>query len=399
VASGSRRRAAAGTRTRHAARARTSGVVAGDPITVARGGWKVRLEELLAYRPIPAAGLFLSLTRRCPLTCAHCSTNSLLASEEHDEAIFRRLVSTFTPSDRPDVVWLTGGEALLRPALVEELAELCRAVGSRVALITGMYYARGRGIPRALRSALRSVDHVAVSQDVYHEVQVPRERVFAVVETLLDDGLDVSFQIVGRGPGDPYLAEITSEIRARFDDRVPAIVAPLGPVGRGADLAEAARRRPAAPPSPEPMPCTMAAWPVVAYDGTVVACCNQAVVDGPAPAHLRLGHALEDDWATIRARCLQQPLLQGLRVFGPQALAARAGRACGGYCETCLSLSPAEEQALVADVPAERLRALDDSIAVLQRRQGAVAFARRFGVPGYESLLAIDRPREAACVD
>ena len=59
----------------------------------------MHIAQILALRPVPAAGAFLTLTRRCPLSCAHCSTNSMLSSEEHSAAIFADFAATFTPDD------------------------------------------------------------------------------------------------------------------------------------------------------------------------------------------------------------------------------------------------------------------------------------------------------------
>ena len=75
----------------------------------------MHLVELLSLRPVPAAGVYLTLTRRCPLTCAHCSTNSMMDSEEHAADLFLRFAESLTPTDHPGVLALTGGEALLRP--------------------------------------------------------------------------------------------------------------------------------------------------------------------------------------------------------------------------------------------------------------------------------------------
>ena len=364
----------------------------------------MHLSDLLALRPVPAGGVFLTLTRRCPLTCAHCSTNSMLSSEEHDAEIFRRFVSTFTVDDHPTFVWLTGGEPLLRPALVEELTAAAHAAGSRVALVSGMFFARQRRIPPALLRALLAVDHVVASQDVYHEVQVPRADVFRAIATLLEAGQDVSFQIVGRGAEDPYLAELTGEIRAAFADRVPALVAPLGAVGRALSLPEAlARAVPVASAGEsEPAPCPMAAWPVVAFDGTIVACCNQRAVDGPAPAHLRLGHALVDGWPAIRARCTRSPVLRALRVFGPEVVAERYGGGldpCDGYCGTCLKLSdaPGLQERLGAELPERRLAALDEQVMRIQTAAGARGFARRYGVRGYDHMLELGAEKVERC--
>jgi hypothetical protein len=298
----------------------------------------MHLLDLLAVRTTPAAGIYLGLTRRCPLSCAHCSTASTLASEEHADELFVRFVESFTPDDHPEMLVISGGEALLRPRLVQRLTASAHAAGARVALISGMFFARQPTIPPAIDRAIADVDHFIASLDIFHEQEVAREDVFRVLQTLIDGGQDVSLQIVGLGAADPYLADVTSAVRTRFDDHVPMLVGSVGAVGRAHDWVEAPRPR--APREVQPSPCAKATWPVVAFDGTVVGCCNQDVIDGDLPAHLRLGHVLVDDWPTIRERCLARPMLQGLRVFGPQYLMNRFGSGrCDGYCDTCVRLS------------------------------------------------------------
>src|SRR5262245_46928751 len=142
----------------------------------------MHLMDVLPLRPVPAAGLFLALTRRCPLACAHCSTNSLIGSEEHPEAIFLRFVETFTPANRPELISLTGGEPLLRPQLVAGLAERAHAVGTKVDLISGMFFARQPRLPASIDRAIAGVDHFAASLDIFHEQQVPRAAVFHVFQ-------------------------------------------------------------------------------------------------------------------------------------------------------------------------------------------------------------------------
>jgi hypothetical protein len=298
----------------------------------------MHLLEILAVRQQPAAGIYLGLTRRCPLSCAHCSTQSTLGSEEHDADLFLHFVDTFTADDHPEVLVLSGGEPLLRPRLVRDLTRAAHAVGTRVALISGMFFARQPSLPPAIDEAIGELDHVIASLDVFHEQEVARGDVFRTLHVLLDRGQEVSLQIVGTGPRDLYLLDVTSAVRREFDDRVPVLVGSVGAVGRA--LEWVTRPQPLAPADVEPAPCGKATWPVVAYDGTVVACCNQDVVDGDVPPHLRLGHVREDGWPTVRARSLETPMLRALRVFGPQYLMDRFGRgACDGYCDTCLRLS------------------------------------------------------------
>ncbi|GAA4666471.1 hypothetical protein GCM10023347_18840 [Streptomyces chumphonensis] len=367
----------------------------------------MELAELMALRPEPAAGLLMMLTRRCPLSCAHCSTDSTMAAGGPDPDRLLRFVGSFTPQDRPDVLMMTGGEPLMMPELSAELAVRARRAGTRSALLTGAFFARGaaRGasrarevIPTRVRRAIDAVDHLSVSVDAFHEREVARADVFRVVREVLESGTSVSLHLVGTDPLDPYLAETTAAVRRAFEDRVPMLVNTVRPVGRAAGR-PGTRPPVAAPLDPlRSAPCSMAAWPVVTADGTVVACCNQDVVDRrPVPAHLLLGHVAEDDWGAVRGRTLASPVLRSVRSGGPLRLLARHGgpaaRAAGeaGTCAGCRAL-PEHPEALagaarVASGPAGAL--LDRRAARRRREAGPVAYVRRHGCAAYADLVAL----------
>lgn len=351
----------------------------------------MHITEILALRAQPAAGVYLALTRRCPLRCEHCSTTSLMNSEEHPEDVFERFVGSFTADDRPELLWLTGGEPLLRPELVSRLTDAAHAVGTRVALVTGLFYARRSGrIPPALLPVLLGVDHVVASLDIYHERQIPRAHALATVRSLVQAGQDVSFQIVGAGPDDPYLAEVTDDLRRTFDDRVPAFVAPLGAVGRARQLIPVASLH--RPQMPDPVPCPMAAWPVVTFDGSVVGCCSQEVVDGPGPAHLSLGDTGTATWGQLRRTVLDRPLLRVLRTYGPEYAAAAfdAGPPSGGYCATCRTLTPSDEVAAVVAAPS--FTTLEREVLTAQLDSGSGWIAQRYGIGRYAHMLTLGAP-------
>ena len=293
-------------------------------------------------------------------------------SEEFDEDLFVRVARSFTTEDRPRVLFLTGGEALLRPRLVQELIRLAHGVDTKVYLISGMFFARHGTIPPAIRAAIAGVDHFSASLDVFHEAQVSRADVLRALHEVRAMGKDISIQVTGTDAADPYLAEVTSDIRRSFDDRVPAIVTQLSSVGRAKDWLPAAERPHHVSLEFAPAPCVAATWPVVSFDGTVVACCNQSVVDGPPPAHLRLGHAASDGWATIRDRFLTSPMVRGIRVFGPEYLAATysAGTvACDGYCSTCKRLSddPAIAAGLEQTMARPTMATIEKLVATMQQ--------------------------------
>jgi len=349
----------------------------------------MQLTTLMGLRPIAAAGLLVTLTRRCPLSCAHCSTGSTMAAEQLDADRLRRFIASISSDTAPQVVLYTGGEPLLRPELLAELASSARTAGSATAVLTGGFFVRDGGVPDRIWQALLACDHVSFSLDAYHEREVPRAGVFDCLQALLDAGRQVSLHIVGQGPEDGYLQDVTSAVLARFGSTVPMLVSEVRPVGRAESWLNS---QPATVLDARPRPCSLAAWPVIAFDGTVLACCNQRVVDTrPVPGHLLLGHLDTDDWPAIRRQLTQSPMLRLLRTSGPLHLQARfgSGAGCAGYCQSCRQLSedPAvlAGAALVAAGPAGEL--LDREVGLLQHRAGAASLVRRYGSSRYADLV------------
>ena len=305
----------------------------------------MHLVEILALRPVPAAGIFLSLTRRCPLSCAHCSTNSHMDSEELDDHDIMRFVNTFTPKNRPSLILLTGGEPLLRPDLVNRICDKANAIGSKVSLISGMFFVRQKKIPIAIIETIKRLDHFTVSLDVFHEKQVSRHDIIIAVKRIRELGVEVSFQVVGLDEFDPYLSDVADNLEKEFNGEVPALFTSVAPNGRAREWLKSKSRDHFDHKQPEP--CSMVAWPVVTFKGDVAACCNQDVVDGPTPDHLLLGNIKVSTWSEIKKLYLESRILRALRIFGPVYLANRLDsneRTCDGYCDSCRGLT--DDQAL-----------------------------------------------------
>jgi hypothetical protein len=314
-----------------------------------------------------------------------------LSSEQYPSSIFVHFVGTFRRDDRPEVLSMSGGEALLRPELVRELADTARLVGTRSSVLSGMFFATSRRIPPSIRRAIRALDHFSVSLDTFHEREVPRANVFRVLDELLSDGTDVSIHLVGINRTDPYIDIVVSEVQRLFGDKVPLLVNVVASFGRAA-----AWLSPASASSPlrvDAEPCAMAAWPVVGFDGTIVACGNDRALE-VLPSHLRLGHANRDDWATVRARCLGSSTLRAIRLFGPEYLAERFREGwveCEGYCQTCMKLLHERplEQGIARMMAAPSAAVLENQASAMQTRAGALGFARRYALPGYANLVAL----------
>ena len=307
----------------------------------------MRLAEIMACRRTVGAGLLVTVTERCPLHCAHCSASATRHGRSLERAALLRFLGTFGARCRPEVLMLTGGEPLTRPGLVVEAADTVRAAGTRTAVLSGAFFAAevraGGRLPAAVDRVARAVAHFSLSLDAFHEREIAREDVYATLDALLRTGTATSLHLLADGPADPYPDEVAGQVLARFGTDVPMLVSEVRPIGRGAGLhPPPAAGRPPLPRDPfAAAPCAMAAWPVVAADGAITACCNQDVVDGRArPGHLRLGDIRTSTWQDVREQARTRPLLRVLRTVGPVHLAARAAAppglpAADGYCRTC----------------------------------------------------------------
>jgi hypothetical protein len=306
----------------------------------------VHLSELLDIRARPLGGVLVTLTLRCPLSCAHCTTNSTNTRPQSDAAVFDGFFERLTPDSHPDVAFLTGGEPMLRPDLVERIADRMRAVGGRTVCLTGGFFAARPTIAATIWSALQACDLIMMSMDEFHAHEVDIDDVLGVLGSLRDAGKDVGLQFTGRGDDDPFLTRLVASVRERFDDTVPMFVSLLNPSGRGVDLfpPEAPTTRIVDAP---PLPCRWANWPVIASDGTIIACCNSDLTQFPGrPGGLVLGHASQDSWHNIVRRAEESPFLLAITSAGPLLLAERTGgHADTDYCSTCrrIAADPAVE--------------------------------------------------------
>jgi hypothetical protein len=362
----------------------------------------MHLVEILQIRGVPASALFLALTRRCPLSCAHCSTESSLMSEQYPDEPFRRVVGSFTAECHPRVLYMSGGEALLRAGLVHDLAVSAREVGTRSVVLSGMYFARdGHSMPAAVRRAVGSVDHFAASLDEFHEREVSRREVFRALHEIRELVPAVSLQLAGMTSDDPYLLGLIDDIRREFDDEVPMFVDLVGRAGRAKEWMPAPEPTGRGTPRPDVLePCFLTSWPLVHYDGTVFACCAQEIVARRRPEHLVIGNAARDPWPVLAARSVNSRMLHGIRLFGPLELRRRLGdgEPGTGYCDACVRLG--DDPGLAAAV--DRYFSSPGGRALAMAAQEMVAgadpgrFVSMYGAPNHENLVRLGW-RDPAC--
>ena len=282
---------------------------------------------------------------------------------------------------------LTGGEPLIRPDLIADLAEEAHNSTTAVCCITGMFFAKSNNISHSIWNAIKKIDHLTVSIDIYHEMQIERKVIFKVLHQIIDEGVDISIQTTGTGKDDPYLLNLIDEIKNEFNEKVPIDVSLIREIGRGKslNLSHTKEKEISNFKNYTIEPCSLAAWPVVAFDGNIVGCCNQIVVrPGPRPSHLVLGNIKETDWDALQNRVINNSVLRALRTYGPYQL-LQDNKKCEGYCESCYKLGTLESQREI-----ESLMSKPSSKFVEKYIQSvfeSMSFLDSYGIPEFSNLF------------
>lgn len=302
----------------------------------------MHLRDIFKIRGKTAAGVYMLLTRRCPMSCAHCSTLSHpMATDEIPDEPAERFVDSFKIADPPELLCLSGGEALLRPALVRSLVSRAAKAGTSTYLMSGMFFASEGRIPQPVRQAIAGLAHFSASIDQYHEKFVPRKEIFKALASIRELGVSISIQSVSNGIEDAYFQDLLVGIEAYFGRSVPVFYLLLKPIGRAAEWFQPRSEK---LESHAIAPCKVASWPAVSFDGQIYACCNQRVIEGGQGEHLSIGDIAETDWRTVRARMLERPVLRVIRTLGPTSAALLSGSPIGhGQCRTCSSIRAGAE--------------------------------------------------------
>jgi hypothetical protein len=301
------------------------------------------LQEMLRWRSVPLAGLFVVVSAKCPLLCAHCSVESLMRSPDSSEGELTKFLESIGPNGPLKYVLFTGGEPLLFPRRVEKLIEALKPSGVGTSMLTGLFFAqRGDGTPpKSMWKALDQIGHLTVSLDKFHEVQVPHSQVMRFLKWGLNRGMRLSVQVT-HVAGDDYGQRAAAEVHEVFSGEVEVFEGSLRPLGRGAALGHAS----AGSVTDEPRGCSVLSWPVVRVDGQVVRCCSYEATESAVPAaHLKMGNITSDSWDDLCSIFLEPPIIPAIRACGPlftqQRILDRADNS-GGYCTSCSKYSEQE---------------------------------------------------------
>lgn len=311
---------------------------------------RLRAQDVLRDRFTPGHSVLLFLTDRCPVGCAHCSVDSRRDSPTiTDYRLFEELVDGICADETIKLVGISGGEPFVeRRGLTLAMRKLA-AAGKDTVVYTSGVWARPDEQPRWIREILPLAGCVILSTDAFHAEAIDQDRFASCARAIAAAGVPVIVQVLDEpeqvgearrllehafGPGWPRFADLS-------------YIKPLA-YGRGETLfAPPPRQAPATVGA-----CSLLSAPVVRYDGTVTACCNEPLIMGRGPERLRrtvnTGAELNGALAAMRG----DALLGAIATAGAGAVsmhpryAALADQPVRGICDLCWRLQEATPEAL-----------------------------------------------------
>jgi pyruvate-formate lyase-activating enzyme len=282
--------------------------------------------------------LAIMITRRCNMTCGHCSVES--SPSIRGEPSDAELVEWVRAAAAAGVtaIRLTGGEPMLRTATVLRLVRECRRLGIVTGITSNGFWGRTPAqADRHVRALKRAgLSSITLSYDRYHaEFQGP-DPVLHITNAAERRQVPLRVSLV-RGTDEPELAQVVKRLEALDGPRIR--VYDLQPVGRARELPATLHR------GEIDGFCSAASFPALTDDGRLVACNGPSYFE-KSESPLVLGPVGETPLAELLERHRTDPILDTIRTRGPVALRDELRRTPGfedfpfrlrytGICELC----------------------------------------------------------------
>ncbi|MED3997954.1 4Fe-4S cluster-binding domain-containing protein [Peribacillus frigoritolerans] len=274
---------------------------------------RLKYTEVESIRSTPGRSLLLFITDRCPVGCEHCSVDSRPNSATiRDSELFESIVEGICYDEKLSMVGISGGEPFVeRKGLTLAVNRLVSA-GKDIVLYTSGVWARSI-IPQWIRDVLALVNCVFLSTDAFHNKTVNDDQFVLAARTLAEEGVWIIVQVLNI----PEMVARAEELLCRAfgkDYRELAeinLVPPL-PYGRGKEIFNLGTNR----EGDEFGPCKSLAAPVVRYDGTISACCNEQVIMGLGPNRLRKRCSSGSDLKKALKDISEDPLFNVMNELG-----------------------------------------------------------------------------------
>ncbi len=208
-------------------------------MTLLRPGANPRTADSYAEaQAMSSRRLGFTVTRACPLRCAHCSVSAgpELGATTFGADFAHRVVDQLEELWAADVRFLdfTGGEPTLAPNFVRAVSAAGKSVGMTSGMVTAAHWAVTPQQANRFVTRFCGVDNWDISTDVYHLPFVPVDRVNIAFRTLTERGKHPLVRIAHHEAMTYEDAKLIDLVRTFAGDNIA--FQSVGPVGRAANI-------------------------------------------------------------------------------------------------------------------------------------------------------------------
>ena len=257
--------------------------------------------------------LGISVSMGCPLSCAHCITESG-PDVNREMSVDEALKYIHDAKGAVNHISFTGGEAFLKLRRLESLIRAAKKQKYIVSVMTSGYWAGSLPRTRKIIAGLKrgGLDMIGVSLDRFHLKYINESNCVNIAEAASELGLPVAVRVIIEPDDDygKYVENILKHTQARV--HVNYMVC----LGRAASLSESAFKFSNGPPKET---CETVTAAEVVPGGNVYACC------GPGDYMLNfnplfLGNAKVENLSDILEKGLRNSFMKVINTCGPNGL-------------------------------------------------------------------------------
>jgi MoaA/NifB/PqqE/SkfB family radical SAM enzyme len=279
---------------------------------------RLSLAEVELARRTRGRSVLLFITDRCPVGCAHCSVDSRADSPSiSDFDLFEQIVDAICARPEVQVVGISGGEPFVERRGLTLASRRVAAAGKDLVLYTSGVWAKSDEAPEWIREVIALASCVFLSTDAFHAEQIEDEQFVRTARTISRAGVPIVVQVLD---DERMIERAHGLVNAAFGGSWPEhaevnLIPPL-PYGRGKTVF----MRGAGRPGREYQPCSVAAAPVIRYDGRIAGCCNENVIMGAGPERLRRTCGSHEEMDAAIEHFGTDPFLGAIGGVGPAGL-------------------------------------------------------------------------------
>lgn len=271
-------------------------------------------EERLRWE---AVEIFLTL--KCPLSCAHCITNSAPDRKERmSPDLLERLLRELSALGCARYVCLFGGEPYLEKELLRKGIELCLDLDLVPSSVTSGYWATTPESARKATEVFKGLGQLLISTDRYHLPFVSTEKTLLAASAALEAKINtaICYAATKSEFENGKVALPTSLTEGARELGIAIVMTPISHGGRACALDEA-------PAVDCTQGCGKLDVPLFACDGSVYACAPGWTIPDERHSGYLLGRFPDEPLSRIYEKRYMSPLLNGIATRGPLAVLAQ----------------------------------------------------------------------------